>query len=220
MTFINIKSLTNYSFAIFICSLSLNAYSENNTTAPLLNDLLVTPPVTLKQFELADHNKKRFDKSRLEGKWTFLFFGYTHCPDVCPTTLTELDTVYSNLSALPELQQDTQIVFVSVDPYRDNAESIKQYLDYFPSPVLGVVSAVDKLEILTNQIGVKHRRLIGINEETGEKKLFVEHSAAILLIDPTARLVASFPPPHDSLQISRLYMQIRETGVRARITQE
>ena len=82
----------------------------------------------IKPFELIDHHNEAFTKDKLANKWSWIFLGYTSCPDVCPTTLQELNFVYDDLKAI---SSNTQILLVSADPNRDTPEKLAQYIAYF-----------------------------------------------------------------------------------------
>src|SRR5260370_22969888 len=110
------------------------AYGENVRRAILLPDQVMTllpEPKQLTDFAFTDHENRVFDLSRLKGKWSFLFFGYTHCPDVCPTTLATLARAHENMAKSKAGAEDVQFVFISVDPNRDTAGKLRQYLTYF-----------------------------------------------------------------------------------------
>lgn len=165
--------------------------------------VLINPAQALTDFSLVDANDKPFTLDNLTGKWTFLFFGYTSCPDVCPTTLSEMVTVKKLLSNLNE-QKQIQFVFISVDPQRDPPEHLKNFISYFNKDFVGVTGSIENLNKLTTQIGIKHRRL---TEQGGE--YLVEHSSDILLFNPAARLYAKFPAPHYSKDIAELFTNIQ-----------
>ena len=116
-------------------------YRENGSRAILLPDQVMTllpEPKPLTAFAFTDHENRVFDLSRLKGKWSFLFFGYTHCPDVCPTTLATLARAHENMAKSKAGAEDVQFVFISVDPNRDTAGKLRQYVTYFDATFLGV----------------------------------------------------------------------------------
>ena len=171
---------------------------------------LFSKPLQLKSFQLSDQNNKPFGLEALKGKWTFMYFGYTSCPDVCPTTIDELSIVSKKLANDHRYDTDTQYVFVSVDPYRDTPDVLKKFTAYFEFNLLGAVAPVEDLNILTDQLGVMHRRLIVQDRETKQQEYAVEHSSEIYLIDPQGEAVAKFSPPHYGNEIKKLYVKIRE----------
>jgi len=167
-----------------------------------LDRILLDPPRSLTPFHLNAGDNNPFTLEQLKGKWTFLFFGYTSCPDVCPTTLTEMATM-SKLLAKSTEPNTIQFVFISVDPERDTPEHLKNFVAYFNKTFIGATGTIDQINTLTRQIHIKHRRL----KEQGNDYL-VEHSADILLFNPQARLFARFPAPHYSEEISSLFNEI------------
>jgi len=157
----------------------------------------------LKPFKLIDHNLKTFDLARLKGKWSFMFFGYTNCPDVCPLTMKVMQDVWKKLPAA--VLKKSQMVFVSVDPDRDKPENLKSYVHYFNPDFIGVTGKAEQIDILTHQLGI----LYGFEDpEPGSKDYTVNHSAQIILIDPDAHMRAVFSPPHDARKIATTFQKI------------
>lgn len=128
-------------------------------------------------FRLVDQTGAVRDESLLKGRWTAMFFGFTYCPDVCPTTLQTLAEVKEQLG--PQ-GKDLQIVLVSVDPERDTPEALKAYLanDAFPDGVVGLTGAPAQVAQALKAYRVYAKK-------TGEgPDYLVDHSTAIYLIDP------------------------------------
>ena len=162
-------------------------------------------PKMLRAFSLVDQHGQPFDRERLKGKWTFLFFGYTHCPDVCPVTLAVLQQVAQALRASPKGARDVQIVFVSVDPERDTPARLAEYVRYFDDEFVGATGNAVDLDVLTRQLGIVHMRL----QPSEDGNYLVDHTAAILLTDPEARWLAVFSAPHKAPEIAKRYQEIR-----------
>jgi protein SCO1/2 len=171
---------------------------------------LLPKPTRLKPFMLVDQDNKPFGLDQLKGKWTFMYFGYTSCPDICPMTTDELNIVANKLAAEPDYKKDTQFTFVSVDPHRDTPELMKKFTSYFDFDLIGLVAPVKELNVLTDQLGVFHRRLIVQDRETKQKEYAVEHSSDIYLIDPQGKFVAKFTSPHYGKEIKQIYVKIRQ----------
>jgi protein SCO1/2 len=168
-------------------------------------------PVILPRFTLIDHNGEEFNQWSLSRKWTFMFFGYTFCPDVCPVALVDLDDIYNNLVEKGDLAEktfniNTEFVFVTVDPARDTVEEMKDYVPYFNEAFIGLTGRQEEIDLLTRPMGVAYMRVPG---EDSEGDYLVDHSASLLLIDPLGRLRASFLPPHDPKQIAEDFRNIR-----------
>ena len=184
-------------------------YRENGSRAILLPDQVMTlfpAPKPLAAFAFTDHENRVFDLSRLKGKWSFLFFGYTHCPDICPTTLATLARVRESISKNAAGAQDVQFVFISVDPNRDTAGKLGQYVTYFDATFLGVTGDDAQLGNLAGQLGAAYQAEV----KPGTENYPVYHTAAVFLVDPRARYHAVFAPPLDAEGISRRFGVLRE----------
>ena len=184
-------------------------YREHDSRAVLLPDQVITlfpEPKPLTAFALTDHKNRVFDLASLKGKWSFLFFGFTHCPDVCPTTLAVLARARDNIARNSVGAEDIQFVFISVDPNRDTASKLRQYVDYFDSTFLGVTGNDAQIGNLAAQLGAAYQVAI----TPGMENYPVYHSAAVFLLDPRARYHAVFTPPHDAEAISRRFKVVRE----------
>jgi protein SCO1/2 len=153
---------------------------------------LLVPPLDVPAFALADDHGRPFDAASLRGRWTLLFFGYTHCPDICPTTLKLLARAQASLRDLPEPQRP-RVVFVSVDPARDTPTVLAQYVAYFGTDIIGVTGAEAHLEALTRPLGIAYRREAPL---PGSKDYTMAHSSSILYVDPLGRVRALASPPH------------------------
>jgi len=163
--------------------------------------LMVLPePRTIDDFELVDQQGKPFSLENLRGHWTVMFFGFTHCPDVCPSALYDLNRITEKLG--PQQGGDSpslQVVFVSVDPERDTPEKMSAYLDYFNPAFIGVTGSPLQLTPMTRQLGIAFQ----IEEhEPGAERYDVYHSVSFLLTDPQGRLHGVFPAPHDAEKIT------------------
>jgi protein SCO1/2 len=149
----------------------------------------------LPDFSLLDSNHEVFDKNRLAGKWSFVFFGFTHCPDICPHTLQTMQWAADKIRRNGE-HDNARFVFISVDPARDDLDHLKQYVTYFSPDFLGVAGDEAQLAILTAGMDAPYRQVKPVTAREGG--YFMEHSAMIFLISPRAELYAILPPPHNA----------------------
>ncbi len=180
--------------------------SRTPSAVPDINATILDPPKSIEAFKLIDHRGEPFVLDSLRGKWSFVFFGYTHCPDVCPTTLHTLSEMDRILAERSPQRHDVQIVFVSVDPERDSAEQLAGYVPYFNRSFIGVTGAPEEIDRLTRQLGILHLKV-----DRGEGKGYlVDHSASILLFDPSARLRGVFSAPHRAERMATDFIKIRE----------
>jgi len=143
----------------------------------------------IQPFELVDHNHAVFNNAALQQRWSFVFFGYTYCPDVCPTTLSVLNSIAQRLQ---DVDEDIRFVMVTVDPQRDTPERLAEYVTYFNGDFLGVTGSDQELEQLTRQLGILYNR---VESENGSENYLVDHTAAVFLFDPDGRYHAVFTPP-------------------------
>lgn len=156
--------------------------------------------------QMTDQDGQPFTEARFKGKWSFLFFGFTHCPDVCPTTLLILKTVWDKLPAEARQAPEPQMIFVSVDPERDTPALLKSYTHFYNPEFMGMTGPADKLDILTTQVGA----LYGYEDGDKEGEYTVNHSAQIVLIDPKGRFRAVFTTPHQVDEIVNGFVAIRD----------
>ena len=147
-----------------------------------------------------------FANADLQGRWNFLFFGYTQCPDICPTSLTLMKDVKSALAtgATVPPPPGFRVVFVSVDPRRDSRALLGEYMAAFDPAFVGLRGDDEALAPLTRNLGVYYRR----NDGTDKRRYTVDHSAAIYLIDPQGRLRAVFSPPQEASRLAAAYRRI------------
>lgn len=167
------------------------------TSATVLSD-----PMNISEFTLLDHTGLVFTRDNFRGKWTLLFFGYTHCPDICPMTLSVLDNTYKLLQQSGK-EPLPQVVFVSVDPERDSEAALAEYVTYFNPEFIGVSGEKEQLQALAKPLGIFFSAENAKADDEGKEKDYqVNHSVSMLLIDPRARLRAIISPPHNANEIA------------------
>lgn len=167
-----------------------------------LQESLVTSlalPIDYRQvpsFELMDVNGEPITEALFEGQWSLAFFGYTHCPDVCPVTLQVMKNVVAKMEE--QGQTPPQVVFVSVDPVRDTSADMKQYINYFNDSFIGITGQATHIKELADALGIV--AVFTANDEDPENYI-VDHTASLLLIDPERRIRAKVTPPHEADKI-------------------
>ena len=140
---------------------------------------------TIKPFELTDHNGQSFTKERLNNKWSLIFFGYTSCPDICPTTLQNLSFIYDDLTVI---SQNSQVLLVSVDPQQDSQEKLAQYIAYFNSEFIALRAGHEVLFPFARNMGLMY----AISGEGDNYS--VDHSASLVIVNPAGKIAAIFKP--------------------------
>lgn len=194
-TLISVSLVTALGIMLVLGYLAGRTFRDPARATSVAGMTVLEPASPLPEFRLHDQNNQVFDRARLQGKWSYVFFGYTHCPDICPTTLVVLRDVQKLAGGK---EQGVQYIFVSVDPKRDQAAALKKYLPYFHPEFIGATGDQGELLRLTRALGAYYE--IGKPRDGAYE---VHHSAAIFLIDPEARLRALFSGPHDATHLAR-----------------
>ncbi len=194
---------------LIVGGISFTLLQQNEPLPPppeALNAVLLPEYRVVTPFQLTGGDGQPFDLSSLEGKWSFIFFGYTHCPDICPTTLAMLRLVAKELQQTPAYYQDSQFLFVSVDPKRDKLANLKQFVSYFHPDFKTATGEKSEIDNLARQLGAVYM----FDGDTNGDDYIVNHSATVVLIDPQGRWVARFNPPHKASEIADQFRRVRD----------
>ncbi len=149
----------------------------------------LTPSRALPDFSLIDQHGRPFGAANLRGHWTLMFFGYTNCPDFCPTTLSTLAALNKRLREAKAVVP--QVIFVSVDAKRDRPEQLAKYVPYFDPAFIGLTAADQPgIETIARNLGVAV-----IIQPTADGNYTVDHSGAIFVLNPDGRLTAILTGP-------------------------
>lgn len=143
---------------------------------------------------LVDHNSRPVSLDTFKGKHVVLFFGYTHCPDVCPTTLSDMAQAIELLG--PEQAGKVQVLFVTVDPQRDTPEILKTYVPYFNPGFLGLHGTPEQIAKAAREFKIVYRKQV----EPGASDYLIDHSAGSYVLDTQGRMRIYLPfatPPAD-----------------------
>lgn len=165
--------------------------------------LVYPSPRPLPPFALTAADGSAFDATRFQGHYTLVLFGYTNCPDVCPTTLVELKRVRTLLADLPAADLPA-VVLITVDPKRDTPERLGEYVRHFDPAFIGLTGSEAGIDALALGIGVASQR-----GAVREGSYSVDHTAGVFLIDDAGRVAAYFPTPHEAKSIAADYRAIR-----------
>ena len=162
--------------------------SAPKTTA-IESGTLLQQPRALPAFSLVDESGAAFTNAQLQDRWTLVFPGFTYCPDICPTTLGLLKTVQAQLG---ERADALQVLLFSVDPERDTPEVLQRYVHFFSPAFKGATAPEPALREFAQALGVAYAKVPG---ETPESYT-MDHSAALVLINPRGEIAGYFTPPH------------------------
>lgn len=152
-------------------------------------------PMPLPEFSLTDQDGNPVDRDYFRGHWTMVFFGFTHCPDICPATLQVMSAARQRLAEENSDAVLPEILLISVDPDRDTIDLLKQYVGHFGEAVSGATGSLEELQKLTTPIGIFFKKVMtgGTNNDADYQ---VAHSAQIIVIDNEGRYAAVFGAPH------------------------
>ncbi len=153
------------------------------------------------EFSLIDHHGSPFTREDLIDQWTLIFFGFTHCPDICPTTMAELAELKAQLVGTEA--SDARVVMLSVDPARDTPERLAQYAQYFHSDFIGVTGDFTDILSFAQRLNAPFRK---VSEPDGAYQM--EHSANVMLMNPRGDYHGFFRAP---LDIPKMRVTLRST---------
>jgi protein SCO1/2 len=163
---------------------------------PQLRTAVLYPaPRALPEFHLLRSDNAPLTLADWQGHWTVAFFGYTNCPDVCPTTLATFKQVWKRLD--PAVAKKLRFTFVSVDPIRDTPELLARYVGYFSPDFIAATGSDEQLTLLTRALGLAYSR-----DKTDNGDYSVDHSASAVIIDPQGRQIGLFRPPFDPADVA------------------
>lgn len=149
---------------------------------------LLPQPRAIPEFTLTAANGQPLTRAAFQGKWSVIFVGFTHCPDICPNTLGLLKSVRRTLAAQ---NKSLQVVFLSVDPERDTPELLARYVSYFDPAFLGATGDKTQLDQLGAATGFVYMKSPGATAETYN----IDHSSALILVNPQAEVAGYFTAP-------------------------
>ena len=150
---------------------------------------LFSSPRALPAFALEQSDGSPLEPAELQGRWTVVFLGFTHCPDVCPTTLSELAQSQKAWADLPEARRP-QVLFVSIDPERDTPAKTGEYAAYFHPATLAATGSQAALQAFTGSLGLVYMKV-----ETAAGDYTMDHSSALVVIDAQGRQAGLIRPP-------------------------
>jgi protein SCO1/2 len=150
--------------------------------------IVLNTPRIFSDFDLVDHRGDAFTKARLTDKWSMIFFGFTNCPDVCPTTLATLNDTYSK---------------ITLDAERDSVAKLAEYMPYFNADFIGVTGNKHLIRRLTAEINVAYNKVPLEGED-----YTVDHSTQIVLVNPKGDYHGFFKAPHSEIMLRQTWRSI------------
>lgn len=176
----------------------------NLQTQPKTPEFMQTypEPRPLAPVNLMAHNGQPLNNDWFKKQWTLAFVGYTYCPDICPTTLAELKAAYPELQAVKG-QFPIKVLFLSVDPKRDDQERLNEYIQFFNPDFMAATAEHKVLFPLVRSMGMAY----AIVDSTDNPDYLVDHSTSVVLINPDGKVVGRFKPEHEPGKLAISSMQ-------------
>ena len=163
---------------------------------------LLETPREIGEFALMDQNGDPFNQARIQGHWSLLFFGFTYCPDICPTTMTFLNQFVASLEDAEA--EDTQVVMISVDPARDTPSQLASYVPFFNPDFIGVTGEFLDIHRFATALNTPFRKVSGAGDDYQ-----VDHSSNVVLINPRGHYHGFFKAPLDLAKMKATYRAAR-----------
>ncbi len=149
---------------------------------------------TLPAFELQQSDGTPLTADELKGHWTLVFLGFTHCPDICPTTLAQLAGAQRQWATMPEATRP-RVLFVSADPERDTTEMLGKYAHAFHPDTIAATAPIPQLQDFTRSLSLVFMKSPGSSGQPNDYS--IDHSATLVLLDSQARMAGVVQPPLD-----------------------
>lgn len=178
---------------------------------PEVQAVMWPEPRPLAEFSLQTQHGDAFDKGSLDGRWSFVFFGYMACPDVCPMSLHALRGMRDFLASR-QAADDLQVLFVSLDPDNDTPEDMQQYLGWYHEDFIGLHGPMDEIDRMANAMAIKYAEHV---DESGYRS--IDHTSSVMIIDPRGRVVGALPPPLEPQRMAEQFQRLRGHLERNRI---
>lgn len=169
---------------------------------------LLPKPDAIVAFDLVRHDETKFDNAALKGRWTFLVFGYTSCPDFCPTTLVAFQALHEHLAKTADGVREVQFAMVSVDPERDTTKLLAAYVTQFNPAFVGVTGSAAQVARLADSVGVEYHK----HPPAAGGYYLVDHSTSVLLVNPEGKVRGVFAPPHEAKDLFDGFLKIKATA--------
>lgn len=189
--------------AVLIAVLVLTGFTLHRTDSrPDIQGKWIEPARELSGFQLTDHDRNAFSPADLQGRWHLVAYGFTHCPDICPSALAGLSSLLRQVDTRTPRFGDLDILFYSVDPHRDTPEHLAEYIAFFNTRLTGLTLTGHSQEAYRN-----FEQTLGIEYDIPDTDRFgdaypdddypVVHGVNVFLINPDAELQARLTPEHN-----------------------
>ncbi|MBE9567403.1 MAG: SCO family protein [Proteobacteria bacterium] len=177
----------------------LDNYGAKNVPVTKIQGVILSTAKTIDDFDLIDNKNRKFKLENLKNKWSIMFFGYTHCPDVCPMTLTTLQQL-SKLFTRENLTPP-QVILVTVDPQRDTPEVLDEYVGYFDKDFVAATGDLSEVQKLASELGIYFKKAAGASGDVDADDYAMDHTTSFIVFNPQAEVAAYLKQPHEAARI-------------------
>lgn len=181
----------------------------------LKKTILLPQPKALGPVSFVDHHNQTFDIKRLQGKWSILFFGFTNCPDICPSTMQTLKLVKQRVEQA-NAWNSYQVIMVSVDPERDSIERLNNYVPFFDEDFVGIRADLEQTTAFAKSVGI----LFFKGEPAANGGYDVDHGASLILLNPEGNFAGVISAPHKVEEISSDLITMANQGGWSTVTND
>ena len=187
----------------FILGLVISV-KKTPTEKPEYTGVIWPNPPKVSEFTMVNSYEKEITETFLEGTWNLIFFGFTHCPDICPSTLSTLSIAEQTLRG-KKIFDKSNIIFISIDTHRDDPNLIRRYLSNFSNSFIGMTGEESELKKLGDSLGaVFYRR------KMNDSKIIIDHSSSLFILSPENELLGVLTQPFSSKDVVEKYEKLRE----------
>ena len=186
--------------------ISQQFYLSKDLDKSQLHGTFLDKPRQVSAFSLMGIDKIPFNNASLKGHWTMMFFGFTNCGSICPTTMADLGKMYQILEK-KGAKQMPQVVMVSVDPARDSLDKLNHYVKAFDKHFYGARGDENAIKAMTKEMGVAYTKIMPEALEDSQN-YDIEHTGTVMLFNPDGELSAFFTTPHDALILAKEYLLV------------
>lgn len=197
------KIVVGVAIIALLVGIGVGIKTLQSTATPPVTATVLSHPRALSDFELVDDRLRPFTLEQLKNHWSFVFFGFSHCPTLCPTTMSEMAKVFNELPK--NTKYPPQMIFITVDPARDTPEVLHRYVAQFNPDFIGVTGDEATLAKLRKELGIL--AMAKAPDQVKGEDTF-DHSATVILLDPNGDFHAVFSAPHSVESIVKDYQAI------------
>lgn len=200
-TVVGLLAIIALSAGLFV---SQHVHTKKAIDASQLTGTLLDKPRMVQPFSLTGIDHKPFNNASLRGRWTMVFFGFTKCGYLCPTTLAELGKMYRLLGE-KGVKNPPQVLMISVDPVRDNLTRLAHYVKAFDPHFYGARGSMASIQAMTKEFGIAYLK-VARKEAHDANDYDIEHTGTVMLFNPEGELMAFFTTPHHAEQLAHDYI--------------